>query len=85
MSAISDQLPNLENSGQLKVLLLEDRPADADLIVRELRRDGFVITITAEIAHSPDQFRQPLRNRQCRQISCQRIPRDQILGGTEEC
>lgn len=81
VSAISDQLPNPENAGRLKVLLVEDRLADADLIVGELRRDGFVIT--AEIVQSPDQFRQPLRNRQYRQISCQRISRDQNLGGTE--
>ena len=61
VSAISDQIQKqLEKTNQLKILLVEDNPADADLIVRELRRDGFVIT--AEIVQSPDQFRQQLRD-----------------------
>jgi signal transduction histidine kinase len=61
VSAISDPIhKQLENTTQLKVLLVEDNPADADLIVRELRRDGFVIT--AKIVQSPDQFRQQLRD-----------------------
>jgi signal transduction histidine kinase len=61
VSAISDQTQKgLEKTNQLKILLVEDNPADADRIVRELRRDGFVIT--AEIVHSPDQFRQQLRD-----------------------
>jgi signal transduction histidine kinase len=61
VSAISDQIQKqLEKTNQLKILLVEDNPADADLIVRELRRDGFVIT--AEIVQSSDQFRQQLRD-----------------------
>jgi signal transduction histidine kinase len=61
VSAISASIHKpLENTTQLKVLLVEDNPADADLIVRELRRDGFVIT--AKIVRSPDQFRQQLRD-----------------------
>jgi signal transduction histidine kinase len=61
VSAISDQIQKqLEKTNQLKILLVEDNPADADLIVRELRRDGFVIT--AEIVQSRDQFRQQLRD-----------------------
>jgi CheY-like chemotaxis protein len=61
VSAICDQIQKqLEKTNQLKILLVEDNPADVDLIVRELRRDGFVIT--AEIAQSPDQFRQQLRD-----------------------
>lgn len=49
-----------EDKIQLKVLLVEDNPADADLILRELKRNGFVIT--SDVVETPDQFRQQLQD-----------------------
>lgn len=45
---------------QVQVLLIEDNLADADLILRELRRAGFVLT--SDIIETPDQLRQQLRD-----------------------
>jgi len=40
----------------IRVLLLEDNPADAELSVRQLRRDGF--QVDADIARTPDEFKE---------------------------
>jgi signal transduction histidine kinase len=47
-----------EDGAQIKVLIVEDHPADAELILRELRRDGFVVTFT--IVATQDEFRRQL-------------------------
>jgi len=42
----------------LRVLLVEDTAADAELILRELRRGGF--EVSGEVVQSPEQFRRRL-------------------------
>ena len=53
----------------VRVLILEDRPEDADLLVHELRRAGFTTehsrveseeAYRAGLAADPDVFRRPL-------------------------
>ncbi len=45
-------------ASELAVVLVEDNAADAELILRELRRAGF--SISANIVQTPDQFRREL-------------------------
>jgi PAS domain S-box-containing protein len=45
---------------RLKVLQLEDDPADAELILRELRRDGF--DVTCKVVQTPEEFREQVRS-----------------------
>ena len=47
-----------EDGTQIKVLIVEDHPADAELVLRELRRDRFVVTFT--IVATQDEFRRQL-------------------------
>jgi two-component system cell cycle sensor histidine kinase/response regulator CckA len=42
-------------------LLLEDTPADAELSLRQLKRDGF--EVEADIAHTPDEFKAKIRSK----------------------
>src|SRR5579863_6488754 len=45
----------------IRVLLLEDNPADAELSLRQLRRDGF--QVDADIARTPDEFKERITSR----------------------
>jgi two-component system, cell cycle sensor histidine kinase and response regulator CckA len=45
----------------IRVLLLEDNPADAELSLRQLRRDGF--QVDADIVRSPDEFKERITSR----------------------
>jgi signal transduction histidine kinase len=45
----------------LRVLLVEDNPDDAELVLRELRREGF--DITSEVVQTPDDFIREVRTR----------------------
>ncbi len=47
-----------QDKTSLKVLLVEDHPADAELILRELKRDGFIVT--SNIIATQDEFRRRL-------------------------
>ena len=42
--------------GKLRVLLLEDNPLDAELVVRELERDGF--EVSSDVAQTEEEFNQ---------------------------
>ena len=44
---------------KLRALLVEDNSADAELVLRELKRGGF--DVTSETAQTPEQFRAKLR------------------------
>ncbi len=46
---------------ELDVLLVEDNSADAELVLRELRRDGF--NVTSRLVGSPVDFRREIRDR----------------------
>jgi PAS domain S-box-containing protein len=45
----------LRDNRSVRVLLLEDNPADAELKLRQLRRDGF--QVEADIVRTPDEFK----------------------------
>ncbi len=45
----------------IRVLLLEDNPADAELSLRQLRRDGF--QVDADIVRTPDEFKERITSR----------------------
>ena len=53
---IVDEKPTTKN--QLNVLMVEDNAADAELILRELRREHFEVTST--VVDTPERFRQQL-------------------------
>jgi signal transduction histidine kinase len=54
--------PGTKNAGtQLQVLLVEDNSADAELVLRELRRGGFIPV--HELVQAPEEFRRSVRAR----------------------
>jgi signal transduction histidine kinase len=50
-----------QQASELAIVLVEDNAADAELILRQLRRAGF--SISANIVQTPDQFRRELTRR----------------------
>ncbi len=58
---MKDQRPNHSTSGKtkLRALLVEDNSADAELVLRELRRGGF--DVAAEVVQSASEFRRQIR------------------------
>jgi two-component system cell cycle sensor histidine kinase/response regulator CckA len=60
MSTVSSQ-PEVPISTVIRVLVLEDMPADAELALRQLRRDGF--QVEADIVSRPDEFKVHIRSR----------------------
>ena len=51
----------LQDNNSIHVLLLEDNPADAELSLRQLRRDGF--QVEADIVRTPDEFKARIGSR----------------------
>ncbi len=49
-----------DDQSQLRVLLLEDSPADVELITRALRQNGF--SVLADVAQTPEEFLQRIGN-----------------------
>jgi signal transduction histidine kinase len=49
------------SDGKLQVLLVEDNPADAELVLRELRREGF--DVTSDIVQTIEDFTRQVRTR----------------------
>ena len=56
--SVPDDVPGPKS---IRVLLLEDSPADAELSLRQLRRDGF--QVDADIARTPDEFKERITAR----------------------
>ena len=48
------------SDGQLQVLLVEDNPADAELVLRELKREGF--DVTSDIVQTIEDFIRQIRS-----------------------
>jgi signal transduction histidine kinase len=48
-----------ETKAKLQVLLVEDNPADAELMLRELRKDGFEVSTT--VVRTPGEFQRRIR------------------------
>jgi two-component system, sensor histidine kinase and response regulator len=55
-----ETLPSSTARPQLRVLLVEDDPADRDLILRELEKGEF--EITSDVAETVDEFRERIRS-----------------------
>ena len=49
------------SDGKLQVLLVEDNPADAELVMRELRREGF--DVTSDTVQTIEDFTRQIRTR----------------------
>ncbi len=49
------------SDGKLQVLLVEDNPADAELVLRELRREGF--DVTSDTVQTIEDFTRQIRTR----------------------
>ena len=56
---VREREPSNATKPQIRVLLVEDNPADRDLILRELKKSEF--EITSDAAGTADEFRQRIR------------------------
>ena len=48
-----------QSKAKLQVLLVEDDPVDVELVLRELRRDGF--EVAGAVVRTADEFRQRVK------------------------
>jgi signal transduction histidine kinase len=58
-SGVAEPQPSTKSS-TLRVLLLEDSPPDAELVMQALRQNGFAVSF--DVAESPPQFLEHIRN-----------------------
>jgi CheY-like chemotaxis protein len=58
METLVESVNTVRQGTQLRVLLVEDNPLDSELIVRELKRDGF--DVSHNVVQTEEEFRQKI-------------------------